>query len=119
MSNTYGETEPLQISAKNTQSNFDKRNYIKDYIVHETSTLSEEEAADYFGESVAEKAIEYELVKYSIVVADIDMVWSEEALNMGPQIDTGRYSRAFLCGTMKSDKSWKIYEIYWGEYYGL
>lgn len=113
-----GDNESLQICAENERKNFEKGCYVKDYRIHELSTLSEEEITSLFGESIAEEASKYQLNAYEVVVADFDLTWSEEALSGGPQLGNGRYSRLFLCGTTPSEAAWKIYELYWGEGFG-
>lgn len=113
----YGENEALQIGNENERKQFEDGIYSKTYTIHTLSTLAEDELTDTSRERVAADVEEYGLTDYQIVEADISMEWNEAALAQGPQLGSGDYSRIFLCGVTDSDTAWKIYELYWGEYF--
>lgn len=91
---------------------------MKEYVIHGFSTWSKEDFqnADYdFMHILKKDILKYQFTTFSMVQADISMTWSEAALERGPQLGNGTYSRLFLCGKISDDDSWKIYGIYWIE----
>lgn len=116
LSDLYGDNEALKISAANEKKNFDEGIYVKDYVIHEVTTLTQNEIDALLAEHIQADIDQYSLSVTAVVKADIDFVWGEDAV--GAQIDSGRYPRIFLCGKVNADDDWLIYEIYWGEMYG-
>ncbi|NCC15081.1 MAG: hypothetical protein EOM28_01825 [Clostridia bacterium] len=112
----YGEIEALKISARNTKKKFEEGAYIKEYIIHSLSTWSKEEFqnSDYVEIHILkDDVLKYQLSSFAIVQVDISMALSQAALERGPQLGDGEYTRGFLCGKKTDDDIWKIYNIYW------
>ncbi|MDD4844858.1 MAG: hypothetical protein PHU31_11120 [Anaerotignum sp.] len=112
----YGEEEALKISARNTKKSFDEGAYMKEYVIHDLSTWSKEDFqnSDYdFMHILKSDILKNQFTSFAIVQVDISMEWSKAALDRGPQLGNGEYTRLFLCGKNSDDDSWKIYEIYW------
>lgn len=116
-----GETPGLQISVDNTRESAEEGVYMREYVLHALDTLTREEvaAADYdtqgFDLDILQRQMpECALAEFVLVRADVSMAWSEKALERGPQIGDGRYTRYYLCGREAGGDDWKIYEVIWG-----
>jgi len=118
----------LQISTRNEAESAAEGMYFTKTIIHSLATLSkhdfapnegyftEEEQSARFIADLSKIVTEYALAEYSIVYANLSWEWSEAALALGPQLGDGRYERLFLLGRAAEEESWKIYELFWGEY---
>lgn len=102
--------------------------YFDTVILHTLDTLSKDDFAPggaYFAdEKTAQRFVdeltafvgENALTEYTVVYVDLSWLWSERALDMGPQLGNGRYERLYLVGKTAQDEGWKLYECFWGEY---
>lgn len=102
--------------------------YFDTVILHTLDTLSKDDFAPggaYFAdEKTAQRFVdeltafvgENALTEYTVVYVDLSWLWSERALDMGPQLGNGRYERLYLVGKTEQDDGWKLYECFWGEY---
>lgn len=116
LSGINGDNEGLKISAINEKKRFDEGAYMQDYIIHSLSTWTKADfkSSEYIEKhSITSDILKYQVSTFAIVQADISMVWSEEALKRGPQLENGEYRRLFLCGKKSDEDKWRIYEIYW------
>ena len=112
--------EPLRMSIEAEKNHLEEGVYIKSYVIHNIATLSEEQ---YANDDSSEKnndplyyvnlqnlLDEYDLVDYKIVNVDYTMMYSEKALEWGPQYPEGTYSRSYLVGKEFSSDNYKIYD---------
>lgn len=121
MSNIVADIEPHNISIENSEKNFNDGIYMKSYIIHEVSTLSEEEYREretengeqnpiyYYGmQKVIEK---YNLIEYKIINVNFTQTHSERSNELVPQWGDGTYYRNFIVGKSPNDSSYKIYDF--------
>lgn len=102
--------------------------YFDTVILHGLDTLSKDDfepgGAYFADETTAQRFVdeltafveENALTEYTVVYVDLSWLWSESALDMGPQLGNGRYERLYLVGKTAQDDGWKLYECFWGEY---
>ncbi|MGI5895019.1 MAG: M56 family metallopeptidase [Candidatus Merdivicinus sp.] len=105
------ESSSLSNSINNERESVKEDRYMKSYIVHSLQTLT----GDAIPSQINTDAKNAGLADYTVVLADIDMTYSDALLAADPQLGEGRYSRIFLCA--EKDGSWKLYELYWAEYF--
>lgn len=120
LSKIIADTEIHNISLKNQEELFDEGNYIQSYIIHEISTLSENEYNQSkleTGENNPlyfygwEKTVEnYNLKEYEIINVKFTLKHSEKSIALGPQWGDGTYNRNFIVGKSSKDNNYKIYE---------
>lgn len=97
-------TEAHKISIENEKSNTDPDIYTS-YVIHEISTVDK-------SEQDADKILKkYNLSEYEIINAVYTQKHSLKLLTLGPQWGDGTYSRNFIVGRSKTDKSYKIYDF--------
>nr|WP_312576977.1 hypothetical protein [Sedimentibacter sp.] len=97
-------TETHKISIENEKSNTDPDIYTS-YVIHEISTVDK-------SEQDADKILKkYNLSEYEIINAIYTQKHSPKLLTLGPQWGDGTYSRNFIVGRSKTDKSYKIYDF--------
>lgn len=116
LGNVFGENEALQISAANTQKNYQEGVYIKDLVVKNLSVIKKDELNNTQSPaafSLEKDVTEYGLTEFTVIRAEISMAFSQKALSRGSQLGDGDYTRSFLCGKNKDVNEWKIYEVYW------
>lgn len=121
MSDILARIESYKISIKNEEKNFNEGLYIKSYIIHEITTLSEDEYDQeklendeinplyYYGwQEVVEK---YKLKEYEIITVNFTQVHSDKSIEAGPQCGDGTYNRSFIVGKSPDDNNYKIYDF--------
>ncbi len=121
MSDILAEIEPHKISINNKEKNFKEGLYIKSYIIHKITTLSENE---YDQEKLDNKEInplyyheweriveEYNLDEYEIIIVNFTQTHSNKSIELGPQWGDGTYNRSFIVGKSPDDNSYKIYDF--------
>lgn len=115
-----GSNKSLQIAFQNERKQFEDGIYMSEYRIHELRTLTAEEVQKLSEEAKNDlgKSIEtHKLTEYAIVMLDISWKHNEKALSMSPQLGDGRYIRYYLLGESKELPEYRIYEVYWGEYF--
>lgn len=105
------ESSSLFYSVQSEQTFAKEGSYIQSFTVHSLETLT----GAAIPSQVNTDAKYAGLADYTVVLADIDMTYSDALLAAGPQLGEGRYSRIFLCA--EKDGRWKLYELYWAEYF--
>lgn len=121
MSDILAELESHKISIENKERNFNEGLYMKSYIIHEISTLSEDE---YDQEKLDNDEInplyyhewqkiveEYNLKEYEIITVNFTQVHSDKSIELGPQWGDGTYNRSFIVGKSSDDNNYKIYDF--------
>lgn len=121
MSDILAEIESYKISIKNEEKNFNEGLYMKSYIIHEISTLSDDEYNQeklendelnplyYYGwQKVVE---ECNLKEYEIITINFTQVHSDKSIESGPQWGDGTYNRSFIVGKSPDDNNYKIYDF--------
>ena len=121
-------SDNLRLSAENERKNAADGLYFENVIIHNFATLSREDFTPggfYFTDAeMSFKFVdqanylkeEHGLTEYAVVYVDLSWKWSEKALELGPQLDDGRYERLYLVGKTSEDANWKLYECFWGEH---
>ena len=100
-------------SIENEKRNFIEGIYIKSYIIHRITTLTEEQ---YGKESISfnplfywgwqQRINEFGLTEYKIVNVDFTVIFSHS----GSQWGDGRHSRSFIVGKNSKDITYRIYD---------
>ena len=121
LSDVMADIDSHRISIENQEKSFNDGNYIESYIIHEISTLSENEYNQnrldddelnplyYYGWK--EIIAEYNLTEYEVINAKFTQKHSEKSIALGPQIGDGTYSRSFIIGKSTNDNDYKIYDF--------
>lgn len=120
LSKILADTKPHNISLKNQEEQFNEGNYIQSYIIHEVSTLSENEYNQeklgsggnnplyfYGWEEIVEN---HNLKEYEIINVKFTQKHSEKSIELGPQWGDGTFNRNFIVGKSSKDNNYKIYE---------
>jgi len=115
----YADTEININSVNNEEKLFNEGLYIKKYIVHSISTLTEKEYGTekketgefnplyYYGlESCID---EFNLIEYKVINVEFTQTHTEKSLKLGAQWGNGRFSRSFIVGKSIKDNTFKIY----------
>ncbi len=111
-----GDTETLSIAFENEKKRFQEGLYMREYIIHDLSTLTAEDIKNLdplSKKEILEKINCFSLTQYAIVKLDIHWKHNAASLEASPQLGDGRYIRYFLLGTNTDTNDFKIYEIYW------
>lgn len=121
MSDILADIESHNISIKNEEKNLNDGLYMKSYIIHEISTLSEDEYNQnklendevnplyyYRWQDIVEK---YNLKEYEIINVNFTQAHSDKLIELGPQWGDGTYDRSFIIGKSPKDKNYKIYDF--------
>lgn len=115
-----GENESLRIAMKNEESSFHEGVYMSEYIIHQLTVLPEEDLrqlADSSKEDLLEMIDTYQFDQYAVVQADVGIQYNEAWLDRSPQLEEGRYLRYYLLASTADAPEFKLYEVYWGEYF--
>ncbi len=111
-----GDSETLSITFQNDEKRFHEGLYMKEYTIHNLSTLTTEYIKNLdplSKNNILEKIDCFALTQYAIIKLDISWKHNAASLEALPQLDDGRYMRYFLLGTNADTYDFKIYEIYW------
>ena len=119
MADILPNNESDRISLENEREAFKDGNYIKSYIIHELSTLTEKEYREerlengeynilyYYGwEEVVE---ENNLIEYEIINVNFTQIHNEKSIELGPQWGNGMFSRSFIVGKSSNEDNYRIY----------
>lgn len=107
-------SESLQISAVNTEKNFNEGMYIQEYIVRHLTTLSMDEfvhRSTVILEMIKTNVEQNKLTEYTMVQGDFAMK-SPSAQESLSELSDGGHTFYFLCGKNQNDE-WKLFELYW------
>ena len=88
--------------------------------IHELSVLTKDEVLenyDSFYPDLSKSVYEHNLHQFAIASVDVSFEYSEIMKSRGPQNPEGRYLRYYLIGKTDNNDEYKIYEVYWGEYF--
>lgn len=114
-SNILADIVPHQISIESQKKNLNEGVYIKSFEIHKITTLTKEKYNDkenslyYYGwEEAVDK---YNLSEYEIINVTYSQKFSSKAIELGPQIGDGTYSRSFIVGRRNKKDSYKIYDF--------
>jgi hypothetical protein len=108
------DSESMQISAVNTEKNFNDGRYMQEYVIRQLSTLPLEEFVDRDSQilEMTKRDVEQnKLTEYTFVRYDFTMI-SPPGQEASAQLSDGEYTFYFLCGKNLADE-WKLYECYW------
>ena len=121
MADILPDSESDRISLSNKREAYEEGNYIKSYIIHKLSTLTEEEYNQkslengeynplyYYGwEEVVE---DNNLIEYEIISVNFTQTHTERSIDLGPQWGNDTFSRSFIVGRSPKESSYKIYDF--------
>ncbi len=115
-----GDNESLKIAVQNERDNFEEGIYMSEYCIHELETLpidAVQTASDATKKYISNALEKYDLAEYAIVKADISWKHNVVSLAQGPQLGDGRYARYYLVAKGETESSFKIYEVFWEDFY--
>ena len=93
------------------EADFKDGAYIREYIIHSFTTLSESEYEDP-KEHYQGLAVLHDYEEYRIIRVSFSQKWTDKALEKAPQWGDGDYTRDFAVGKEKGRKGkWKIFEL--------
>jgi hypothetical protein len=107
-------SESLQMSAVNTEKNYNEGIYMQEYIIRQLSILPLEEFVERDSqilEMTKTNVEQNKLTEYTFVRYDFTMT-SPPGQEAAAQLSDGDYTFYFLCGKDQNDE-WKLYELYW------
>ena len=112
--------EGLIVTTRNEEKAFHEGKYYSIIHIYELNTFSTihlNEISESGLSEISSRVEEHQLTEWTVVETDLyftySPVWSAE----DPQLDYGRYQRYFLLGKTHPNDDWKIYDLYWGEYF--
>lgn len=114
-----GGSESFRIANQNEEKNFNDGRYMKEYAIHKLSVVEPEEIKKSLNttkETLLADIEECGLESYALVKAEISWKYNEAALEAGPQLPEGNYTRYYLLGDSKEEPEIKICQIYWDEF---
>ena len=115
---SLGENVSFNICIENEEEDFYNGDYMTSYTIHDICVLSEEELIHRsILKELDEYTLKYNLTETALLRVDQSMEHNEKSLSEGSQLGDGRYIRYYLVGKTADAEEYKLYEIYWGEYY--
>lgn len=121
MSDILADIEVHKISLENKKKQSQEGDYIQSYVIHDISTLTEEEYSKeelengdpnifcYYGWK--ECVEQYNLIEFEIISVNFTQIHSEKSKELLPQWGDGTYTRSFIVGKTAKDKRYKIYDF--------
>lgn len=88
--------------------------------VHELHTMTMEEiqaAGNYTRTRLQQYLADYDLQQWTMVAVDQSWTYTAETEAAGPQLPAGRYQRYYLLGVPSGSRQFKIYNVYWEDFY--
>lgn len=115
-----GENQVFQSAVKNGQKAFEEGKYYSEIVIHELDIFEPkdfDDVSDSSKEDVCDAINAFRLSEYAIVEVELTWEYNEAMEEAGPQLGEGRYKRYYLVGKTNADDEWKIYDVYWDEYF--
>lgn len=88
--------------------------------IHELHVMTLEEvqgASDYSRKELQQVLADYDLQQWTMVAVDLSWTYTPEKEAAGPQLPEGRYQRYYLLGIPSGAGDWKLYQVYWEDFY--
>ena len=88
--------------------------------IHELHVMTLEEvqgASDYSRRELQQFLADYDLQQWTMVAVDLSWTYTPEKEAAGPQLPEGRYQRYYLLGIPSGAGDWKLYQVYWEDFY--
>ncbi len=109
--------EVLKGAVEAEEENFRNGIYFSRIVLDDIDIVDRDDVQGHFREQVAKDVAGFELYDFAVVEVDKTVKHNEKALSMGPQVGDGELERYYLVGRKDKRDGFRIYELYWGEYY--
>ncbi|MDD3164468.1 MAG: hypothetical protein PHS97_01260 [Oscillospiraceae bacterium] len=115
-----GGNESLQVAMENEGENYCNGIYMSEYAIHELTTLTVEDLptiSQATKKDILGKIDTFGFTEYAVVQADVSLKHNEASLSQGPQLGDGRYMKYYLIATTTDVPQFKMYEVYWEDFF--
>lgn len=115
-----GENDLYQTTVENDVKRVQEGAGIQSYTLHDLHLLTPEEvqgAEQRYLDVIAQYVADYDLTGWTVEAVDVSWTYTEAEESMGTQLDEGRYMRYFVAGKTADSDSWKLYDMYFDNFF--
>ncbi len=109
--------EDLKNALMADEKNFRNGIYFSRIVLEDIDFVDRDDVGVGLKKQVAQDVEAMGLSEFALVEVDKIVKHNEKSLSMAPQMGDGEAERYYLVGKQNKKDGYKIYQLYWGEYY--